>query len=501
MGTDTQTHRLLRDLSGDGLALDRDDPLAAVISDLEARLELIRETHLEQEMLEVDVISREGELIIYRDDIARRERSLSEDATQLADEERQIAEQRSAFSAERKRLDERLGELERLEMQLLERQRDQALADEDLSRERATIESRRQEIEQERARLREREEEVEARFAQIRGERERLEAAQAQLEADKRRLEEQAREQEALSEQLEKMRADLAQREAELESRFSEHDELKGMLSALTKQLEDSREQARRHAEEYQRALAEKAEEAARSEDLERRCRHLETERARIRGELTKVREELDAHALFSQQQQARQSLRTRLSPSRAARIGAGIFFGTMAIGALGMAVGAGQGTAQGGVVALGVALAACLVGTHALVGRAFDSSMLLIAVLVGTLGVWFGPWTEAASTAASLWAIPESVIPASMLDRVPMAFSALSASFAVSVCLYLLTGSGTVLGHALFATLVAGGMLMAPEQSLRTQGIAGMLWLAILAATLTKWSVLVRREQDGALV
>ncbi len=501
MGMHTQTPGLLRDLAGDGLELDRDDPLAAVISDLEARLELIRETHLEQEMLEVDVISREGELIIYRDDIARRERSLSEDATQLADAERQIAEQRSAFMAERARLDERLVELERLEVQLLERQRDQALADEDLNRERATIESRREELEQERARLRAREEEVEARFAQIRSERERLEGARAQLEADKRRLEEQAEEQRALSEQLERMRSELAAREAELESRFSEHDELKGMLSALTRQLEESREQARRHAEEYQRALAEKAEEAARSEDLERRCRHLETERARIRGELTKVREELDSHALFSQQQEAKQSLRSRLSPSRASRIGAGIFFGTMAIGALGMAIAMGPGSSQGGTIALGVALAVCLVGTHALVGRLFDSSMLLIAMLVGTLGLWFGPWTEAASTAASLWEIPESVLPASMLDRVPMAFSALTASFAVSVCLYLLTGSGTVLGHALFATLVLGGMLMAPEQSLRTQGIGAMLWLAILSATLTKWSVLVRREQDGTVM
>lgn len=500
MGSSLQTHSLLRELQGGGLEIEQNDPLAELISDLEARLELIRETHLEQEMLEVDVVSREGELIVYRDTIAQRERTLSEDEHTLRDREQVVQRERDEFQRQRERIEDRLRELERLESRLGEQERDQAFESEDLQRERATIESLRVEIESERRELSTRERGLREREVEIESQRERLAQTQRAIEQDKARLEEQARAQQALASQLESMRSELAEREREIESRFAEHDQLRSMLSALTHQLDESRDQAKRHAEEYQKALSEKAEEARKSEDLERRCRTLETERTRIRGELTKVREELDAHELFKTARPAVSTLRRRLSPSRAAQIGGGIWFGSVAVAALGVGVSLGDASMGFALGSIGVSTALCLFAAHALVGRAWDSSMLLIAALGGCLGLWFPAWHEAASTAVSLWQLPPEVIPGSLVEQIPLAFSAATASFAIAISLFLLTGSTTVLGHALFATMIISGVLLVPEQSPRLQAIGAMLWIAIVAATLTKWGVQGSRQRSGVL-
>lgn len=500
MGSSLQTHSLLRELQGGGLEIEQNDPLADLISDLEARLELIRETHLEQEMLEVDVVSKEGELIVYRDSIARRERTLSEDEHTLRDREQIIERERDEFQRQRERIEDRLRELERLESRLGDQERDQAFESEDLQRERATIESLRVDIEGERADLSARENGLRQRAIEIESQRERLAQTQQALEQDKARLEEQARAQQALAAQLESMRAELSNREREIESRFAEHDQLRTRLSALTHQLDESRDQAKRHAEEYQKALSEKAEEARKSEDLEKRCRSLETERTRIRGELTKVREELDAHDLFKSAKPASAALRKRLSPSRAAQMGGGIWFGSVAVAALGVGVSLGDATMGFALASLGVSAALCLFAAHALVGRAWDSSMLLIAALAGSLGLWFPSWHEAASTAVSLWHLPPEIIPGALVEQIPLAFSAATASFAIAISLFLLTGSTTVLGHALFATLILAGVLLIPEQSPRLQAIGAMLWIAIVAATLTKWGVQASRQRSGAL-
>ncbi len=470
-----------------------EDPLADVIADLESRLEMIRETHVEQEMLEVDVLTREGDLVVYRDDIAERERSLGDTEIELRDREMRIEQERSEFLRQRQRIAERLHELEDLETALVEQVEDQASENEDLGRERASIETKRELLKDEQETLSMRESEVSSKADELAAERDQVSTAQDELTKDKRVLEEQATEQQKLAGQLEEMRGDLADREKELESRLAEHDELKDMVHNMSGQLDESRAEAKAQAEQYEKALTERADDEKRNEDLERRCRTLETERARIRGELTKARQETNAGearpGLVPARTQQLQ-LKTCKAHSRSAELGGMIWFVSMGIGAIGLAISMGEGTIATGIGALGAATALCIFACHVLVGRTWDVSMLLIVAFAGAFVLWFPHWFETISTAASLWEVPAEVLPPAFADRIPMAFAAGTAALALAVSIYLITRASSVLGHAIFAAAIATGVLMIPSQSIRLQALAAILWLAIVSATLVKWSM-----------
>ena len=495
-----RTPSLVRELEGEGLSISSDDSLTRTIADLESRLELIRETHLEQQMLEVDVLTREGELSLYRDNIAQRERSLSDTESSLRDREALFDRERGEFTRQREQITSRLHELEDIETSLRERDLDQTIESAELERERAIIESRRQALADEERTLGEREGTIHERASELQQEREALLQTQHSLEEDKRLVEAQAHEQKELSAQLESLGEQLDEREKEIESKFAEHDQLKDMLSTLTHQLDESRDQARGHAEEYERALKEKAEEAQRTEDLERRCRSLETERTRIRGELTKVRQELDAQEVFTSTRTALPAPTKRLSFSRAAQVGGGIWLSSVAIVGLGVGISISQGTMGVALGASGAAIALCLVASFALIGHVWDTSMLLIAGLVATVALWFPGWVEAAQTAVKLWQIPPEALPASMVGRIPLAFASVTAGLAIAACLFLLTNAVNVLGHAIFAVIVAGSLLLATEQTPMIQGVAAGIFVAIIASSLTQWGVRTCRAASGSL-
>ncbi len=483
-------------------AHESDDPLADVIADLESRLNMIRETHVEQEMLEVDVLTREGELVVYRDDIAERERALGDTEIELREREMRVEAERGEFLRQRERLAERLRELEELEAALVEHVEDQAF-EPDVDEERETIQRERERLKNEQQTLSARETEVKSKADEIAEERAKISSVQEELVRDKRVLEQQAEEQQKLASQLEQMRGELSEREKELESRLAEHDELKDMLENMSSQLDESRAEARAQAENYEQKLKERAAEAQRNEDLERRCRTLETERARIRGELTKVRQELSSSephpgvALAGRQQLVTKPRRT---PSRSAEFAGFIWFVTMGIAAIGIAVSMSEGTIGSGLATLGAAAGLCVFASHALVGRTADSSMLVIAAFAGTFGLWFPHWLETVSTAVSLWDVPAEILPPALTDRMPMAFSAGTAALGITICLFLLTNSANVLAHALFATIVAVGVLMVPDQSVRLQALAAVVWLAIVSATMVKWAVQTNLKRSGAL-
>lgn len=485
-------HTLAHGLIDAGLELESDDDLLRVISELEGRLESIRQSHRQQQMLEVDVLEAQGVLATREQALRLRERDLLSSVGTIEDQEAVIATERTVLQEQRETVERRKAELARMEQQLREQQQGQAVEADELERARAEVESLRSSLGGEEHAMREREAALQQRIADLEQQRDAIDQGRAEVEREKAQLAEQAAEQEKLSGQLEQMRQELQAREAEIQERFSEHEKLRDMLSTLSRQLDESKDEARKHAEQYEQTLKQKKEDEQRAQNLETRCRSLERERTKIRGELTKVRRELDDAMLFQNESQARRMARA-ISSNRRAQIAAGTWLATTILVGMGGFLAVAGGSATIAATVAGIALATLVLVSHTLVGRLWDSSTFLIASVAATAGLWFPHWAGAVEVALSSWHVAGlgELLSEGQMARAPLAAAAVGAGLMLTVAIFLLTSSAAVLGHALFATLAAGTLLLFGSSGVASVA-ALVMWQGIVAATVSRWAIRV---------
>lgn len=436
--------------AGATLAIDgtdtSEDDLLAMISSLEARLGDVRELHREQQDLEGELDDLHAELDARAAELEQREQLLGESSTEIRSE-------REAVDAERCALAQQQAELERR-----------------------------------RAELDAKEREVGDRFTSVDQMQAKLEAAEAALRAERERRE-------AETEALRREQAELTQREADLAARAATQGGDSPEIASLAAQLAQAQTLATERA-----ALAEKraAEAQERTLELEHRCKDLARECDVVRKELKGSREQVQRVEQELPRRIYKQQLHAQRSESRQRAIVITMTWLCVALttGAAGLA-GINGETGQAATM-LGLTFAAFFFGSHAIAGRLFDAPAIAIGLIGASFGWWFPMWSAAVVDALETWSLPLGSLPASVAAQLPMALAVATAALTLTVGIFALTWSGTLLFQIGFVSLLAGALAIFPDASGFALGAAAVIWVAVTATGLTRWAARTAYETKG---
>ncbi len=433
-------------LTLDGTETTEDD-LLEMITSLEARLGDVRELHQEQQDLEGELDDLHADLDARAAELEQREQILGESSTEVHSE-------RAAVEAERRALAEQQAEMQRR-----------------------------------RAELEAKEREASERLHHVEEMQAKLEAAEAALRTERKRREAEA---EAFRHEQE----DLARRESELAAHAQEQGKESPEITELAAQLAEAQKIATQRAADAEKRAAEAQQ---RTLELEHRCKDLAGECGIVRKALQGSREQIQRVEQDLPQRIYKQQLRAQRTIGAQRNIITAMTWLCVAItmGAAGLA--SVNGVFGAALVMLGFAYAAFFFGSQTLAGRLFDAPAIAIGLIGASFGWWFPMWSSAVAQAIETWAIPTGALHASIVAQLPISVAVATAGLTLTVGLFALTWSGTLLFQVGFVSLLAGGLAMFPSDSGFALNAAAVIWIAVTGAGLTRWAV--RTASGGSVI
>ena len=420
-----------------------EDDLLEMITSLEARLGDVRELHREQQSLEDELDDLHADLDARAAELDEREQLLGESSTEIASEREAIESARATLAAQQAEIERRRAELEAKEREVSDR-----------------IGS----VDEMQAKL-------EAAEAALRAERE---TRQAEAEAFRREHEE------------------LAKRETDLAAKAAEHGGQSPEIAELAAQLAEAQKFANEPASEAEK----RANEAhRRTLELESRCKELAGECDIVRKELKGSREEVKRVEHELPQRLVKQQLKARRTETVQHTIVTALTWLCVAVtmGAAGL-TGINGATGEA-VLMLGFAFAAFFFGSQTIAGRLFDAPTIVIGLIGGSFGWWFPMWTDAVVQAMATWSLPTGSLPASVVAELPLAVAVATAALTLTVGIFALTWSGSLLFLSGFVSLLSGGLALLPDRSGFALGAAAVLWIAVTGTGLARWASRIASE------
>lgn len=423
-----------------------EDDLLDMITSLEARLGDVRELHREQQSLEDELDGLHAELDARAAELDEREQLLGDSSTEIASERAAIEEARRAFTDQQAELERRRAELEAKEREVGER------------------------------------------FSNVDQMQAKLEAAEAALRAER---EKRAAEAEAFRRE----QAELAKREAELAAQAAHHGQHSPEIATLAAQLAEAQKVATERAVEAEKRAGEAH---RRTLELESRCKELAGECDIVRKELKGSREEVKRVELELPERLYKQQLRAGRTETVRHTIVTALTWLCVAVtmGAAGLT--GINGLTDQAVLMLGCAFAACFFGSQAVAGRLFDAPTIVIGLLGASFGWWFPMWADAVAQAMATWSLPTEALPAAVAANLPLAAAVATAALTLTVGLYALTWSGSLLFQAGFVSLLAGGLAVFPDRSGFALGAAAVIWIAVTGTGLARWASRAAAESSN---
>ncbi len=454
-----------------------EDHLLDVITDIEARLSHIRASQAERSRLETELVERSCELAEREGTLSERELAILSEERAIADRAAEIDREQAEFDRQRRELEKRLREVQERQAHLEALERDTQSKVGDVEAEKQELADLQSAIEEQQYDLSARETLIRAQADTLDSERRAIESARSHVELERQSLSETARKQAEQSRQLKALAEDLARREQEYAQRMDEYDQLRTRLDEVAAELNTTRQAAEKTAADAQS-------EQAKSAELTRRCRELESERERIRLELNKTRRERDLAAHVPAQPQVLRKPASRAPHAMVMWVTISTLGALAALLALGGAALSTYGTV------FGIAFAIAIVASQGIGRRLGETAYLPVAAFFGAIGLWFGDWVGALTTALATWDLPEWLLLEVNGPQLPIGLAVLTAGLVANAALYTITNSEGVMGQVFFGTLLATTLVMMPTATPGSMAFAGMLWLSIAAAALGRWSV-----------
>lgn len=432
----------------DGVDTTEDD-LLEMITSLEARLGDVRELHQERRDIELELEDLRAELESREAEIEEREQLLSESSSELNSERTRIQAERDALLAQQRDLEAKRTELEARESTATERV---AAVDEMQAR---------------------------------------LEAAEAALRAERQRRQTEA-------ENFRREQEELAARERELAEKVAAQGNDSPEIAALAAQLAEAQQIANQRAHEAEQRATEAEQ---RTIQLETRCRELADQcdvvRKELRGsreEVRRVEQELPKR-IVKQQLASRKAEQTR----RGIAVSCTWLCATVTAGAAAVAS-VNADPAQAALL-LGLTFAAFFFGAHAVAGRLFDAPAIVIGLIGASFGWWFPMWTSAVTQALATWSLPVDGLPPAVVVELPLAVSVATALLTITVGIFALTWSGTLLFQIGSVSLLAGGLALFPDSSGFALVAAAVIWTVVTGTGLTRWAGKTANESGSGVI
>lgn len=453
------------------------DQVTEVVASIESRLREVRATYARQVQAETDLATERARITQARDELSDRQRRLEQMRQELAQRGEEV--ERTGFEAERRR-----AALVRLE--------------EDVQRRTAEVAAQ--------------ERQAKAKADELQAELARLDALRTQVEQDRRDIMQRALDLEKREAELTRRAAkaptkeDDAKRKKDLERAEAERKALQSKLrdiEGVAAQAQRDAEAKVRDAERRAQAALEQAEHEAklRESDLAARLKEQEsitrTLRDQLAGAMRKVRSPWQQEADHAE---SRVPIRQRLDSMPARR--AAIWMTWLTIITF-VIVGTGTLLSKGDPLTayafFGLAFGAAFFGAHAVARRLLYPPAIAIGAIVTTSGFWFPVWAGACRTAFATWDLPLDALPAGMVGQAPLAFAALFAGVVLAIGTLSCTGSLGVFAYFLVASIVAAAMLLFPDSSGALPLGAALLWLILVAASLSQWAMRLIEQSGGA--
>jgi len=421
----------------DGVDTSEDD-LMHMISSLEERLGDVRELHQERQGIEDELEELRHELESRQAEIEEREQILTESSTELRDERERLTRERDEMLAQQRALEEKRAELEARESSSGER-----LAAVD---------------------------EMQARLG----------AAEAALRAERERRESEA-------ETFRREQAELAAREKELAAHAASEGKNSPETVELAAQLAEAQKLANQRAAEAEQRATEAQD---RTIQLESRCRELADQCDVVRRELKGSREQARRIEHELPQRIARQQLKAgRVEQTRRNVAISLTWLCAVVIAGTAAVAGINNDPTQAALL-FGMTFAAFFFGSHAVAGRLFDAPAIVIGLIGTSFGWWYPMWTAAVSQALATWSLPVDALPTAVMTELPEALSVATALLTITVGIFALTWSGTLLFQIGSVSLFAGALALFPDDSGFALAAAAVIWLVVTGAGLTRWAV-----------
>lgn len=420
----------------DGVDTTEDD-LLDMISSLEERLGDVRELHQERQEIEDELDELRNELESREAELEEREQILSESSSEISTERARLQAERDALLAQQKSLEAKHAELEAKEASAGERV---AAVDEMQAR-------------------------LEAAEAALRSERERREA---EAEAFRREQEE------------------LAVRERELAAHAAEKGAESPEITALAAQLAEAQKLANERAAEAEKRANDAQQRTA---QLETRCRELADQCEVVRKELKGSREQARRVEQELPQRIVQQQLRTSKSNQTRRGVAVGMTWLAATVTAGAAAVAGFNADPNQASLMLGLTFAAFFFGSHAVAGRLFDAPAIVIGLIGASFGWWFPMWSAAVAQALVTWSLPVDALPAAVVAELPQAVAVSTALLTITVGIFALTWSGSLLFQVGSVSVFAGGLALFPDQSGFALAAAAVIWLVVTGTGLTRWA------------
>lgn len=481
----------------DGLGVVGEDGLLDVICDIETKLEALRDTHREHHRLEVELLEHDLEIQEREQSLSTREQTLARVCSTLEQRAEMVTTEQADLMRERAMLDQRLATLEDRFAALDDQQRDQEALGDEVVAERDELAHTRVQIESQGRELAERDTVLGVQTRELENERATVADTRVVLDHDRQELNDRATAQQVEARALETRSAELAQRERELAQKAQAHESMRSEFAAMSAQLEAIRAEASHQTEP---TATDKISSEQRAEQLEQRVRAIEAERQRMEIELARTRRDMGhsvTHAMPDLARQTAMMARSAALTKRRIRKLAVIWFASVAVAIVAVLVGIVGGMPVIAAGLLGLIFAGSFFGIHAIAGRLLDPMALPLGVMGGAFGLWFPRWVASIESALVTWEIPAGLVPASIESSLPLGIAAGTTAVAMSVALFLLTGSGKLFGQTLFAAIVTTGLILMPDESRIGVGAAVVLWHAMVVAALAHWALALRSRAE----
>jgi len=471
--------------AGAAVALVGDEMLDA-ISELEVRLEMIREGHAQREKLEDKLGEATRELARRASELAEREQLIAEAELSLGEQRELMDTERAEVLAQRRALDARIASTSGSELTI------------------AGSEDRTPELRLAEQQLRERETLLAQRTARIDGEWVRLEAERAAIESERQRSEEQASRYTEEQSKVLALREELTQRERELARQFELFAARQEQWAETSEELRSAVEKARSDAEAaiQSRKVGEQREKELQDEfeSLRADRERIEQELASLRTEVQQAREKIQAQPALQPQPQTKPSVRPFASPQPppiprpfASNRGplACLLWLLMVVCGGGSVVVAGLGYGfQLSAGLFGLAVGGGLLAYASIARRIWEPGVWLAAIFAATTPLWIGAWHTAIATALTQWALPSEILPRLLVPDPAGFFTALTAGLTFVFGVYVVTSSESMLLQMLGATIACSFLAGLHNQSEQVAVAGSALWMALIGASLAHWAL-----------
>lgn len=475
--------------AGAAVALYGDEMLDA-ISELEVRLEMIREGHAQREKLEDRLGEATRELSRRASELAEREQLIAEAEMTLGEQRELMASERAEVLAQRRALDARIASSSGSELSI------------------AGSEDRTPELRLAEQQLRERETLLAQRTARIDGEWVRLEAERAAIESERQRSEEQASRYSEEQSKVLALREELTQRERELARQFELFAARQEQWTETSEELRSAVEKARSDAEAaiQSRKVGEQREKELQGEfeSLRADRERIEQELASLRTEVQQAKEKMQAQPALQPQPQPQHQTRTSprpVAPAQPAPLPrpfasnrgplACLLWLLMVVCGGGAVVVAGLGYGFHLSAGLfGLAVGGGLLAYAAIARRTWEPGVWLAAIFAATTPLWIGAWYTAIETALTQWALPNEILPRMLVPDPVGFFTALTAGLTFVFGVYVVTSSESMLIQMLGATIACSFLAGLHIQSEQVAVAGSALWMALIGASLAHWAL-----------